>query len=702
MKRILTVLGLLCCWAAHAHAASPPYNPWPGACRTGDPLSAVGCQAQAVAPVPTDILLCWQPGQSYATRACQISQILSGGLPASFGALTVASLTASQIGAGPFASMASLTRTESNTTASYSAGLLSDNYTVNWGGDNLKLLGTNLSLTTTINGNSTDGTGPDGDFYVYQFYLNENALRNLNSTPDLSQDTNVSSFVHQSLPTNGVPAGRRMRDTWNWYSTYIGANVSGSSVGGDVVQAEMDTGINGLDDIGGRPLFQINVYAQTPIGSGGYVGSYAEGFQVESNDPNIWAHDQVSLGGGFSHAGIDLFYLSSNVANVTSATPGSPARSVTVDNILPVESGGNSGGPDFPPVSTAAQITTAAASATASTTIVVSNASYIVYPYFFYDLTGGTVTDGTRITNVAGNTITLSNPVTISAGDQLLFSPGRKAVTINGNNYLVAGVTLSGAGSTAGTVYFTANILAADAAHAAVIYPNNHSIWLCSGSATAPWCDIAFNAAGTASLRSDGSAGEMFTGALTVPQLNLGAADGSTGSIRYNSPYVEIGAKQLEVDGGIYTPNTLVVGGSATFAGIDDVTGPANFTGTVAITQPMGATLTVPALGFTGSGGAYLLYTAPYIELTGKLLEVDAGIYTPSALIVGDTATFAKPISLTATYTVATLPTCSGVTNVQTLTAVTDAYSPTWNNTLTGGGSSRVLAFCNGVNWIAH
>lgn len=51
--------------------------------------------------------------------------------------------------------------------------------------------------------------------------------------------------------------------------------------------------------------------------------------------------------------------------------------------------------------------------------------------------------------------------------------------------------------------------------------------------------------------------------------------------------------------------------------------------------------------------------------------------------------------------TVATLPTCnSGEAGV--MMAVSDAASPSYNGTLTGGGSSEIPVFCNGSAWTSH
>jgi hypothetical protein len=51
-------------------------------------------------------------------------------------------------------------------------------------------------------------------------------------------------------------------------------------------------------------------------------------------------------------------------------------------------------------------------------------------------------------------------------------------------------------------------------------------------------------------------------------------------------------------------------------------------------------------------------------------------------------------------YTVATLPTCLGTS--AHMAAVSDATSPTYGGSLTGGGSAQIPVFCNGTIWSAH
>jgi hypothetical protein len=54
-----------------------------------------------------------------------------------------------------------------------------------------------------------------------------------------------------------------------------------------------------------------------------------------------------------------------------------------------------------------------------------------------------------------------------------------------------------------------------------------------------------------------------------------------------------------------------------------------------------------------------------------------------------------------AAYTVASLPTCNSERK-NALMAVTDAMTPVYNGSLTGGGSINIPVFCNGAAWTAH
>jgi hypothetical protein len=81
---------------------------------------------------------------------------------------------------------------------------------------------------------------------------------------------------------------------------------------------------------------------------------------------------------------------------------------------------------------------------------------------------------------------------------------------------------------------------------------------------------------------------------------------------------------------------------------------------------------------------------------------IGSGSGIPTITIGNSTASIAMegPVLLTP-KTVATLPACaSGLKGA--LVEVTDATSPTYNGTLTGGGSVAIPVFCNGTAWTAH
>jgi hypothetical protein len=102
-------------------------------------------------------------------------------------------------------------------------------------------------------------------------------------------------------------------------------------------------------------------------------------------------------------------------------------------------------------------------------------------------------------------------------------------------------------------------------------------------------------------------------------------------------------------------------------------------------------------LYYTGSVLVINQSGIPLITETGSGANLGVSI-TPTGT---GTTTIGNMIPQFASTTVGALPGCNGSTEYQEY-AVTDASSPTWNATLTGGSTSVVLAFCNGTNWTAH
>jgi hypothetical protein len=77
------------------------------------------------------------------------------------------------------------------------------------------------------------------------------------------------------------------------------------------------------------------------------------------------------------------------------------------------------------------------------------------------------------------------------------------------------------------------------------------------------------------------------------------------------------------------------------------------------------------------------------LATTGTGAVFTAAIFNPQAGV------------LLPTTTVSSLPTC-GTSQKGLMYAVSDATTPTYNNTLTGGGAVSVPVYCNGTAWTSH
>ena len=73
---------------------------------------------------------------------------------------------------------------------------------------------------------------------------------------------------------------------------------------------------------------------------------------------------------------------------------------------------------------------------------------------------------------------------------------------------------------------------------------------------------------------------------------------------------------------------------------------------------------------------------------------------SPGFTVDGSGNATAKAVQLSA-FTVATLPTCAAGT-AGALTFVIDANAPAYNAPISGGGTTKTLALCNGSVWTAH
>lgn len=88
---------------------------------------------------------------------------------------------------------------------------------------------------------------------------------------------------------------------------------------------------------------------------------------------------------------------------------------------------------------------------------------------------------------------------------------------------------------------------------------------------------------------------------------------------------------------------------------------------------------------------------ATALGLFATKVDTSGGVATNTTLIG---ALFGSPAILQS-YVVSGLPACSGA-NKGAWADVTDALTPAWNTTVTGGSTTCVPVFCNGSTWTAH
>lgn len=104
--------------------------------------------------------------------------------------------------------------------------------------------------------------------------------------------------------------------------------------------------------------------------------------------------------------------------------------------------------------------------------------------------------------------------------------------------------------------------------------------------------------------------------------------------------------------------------------------------------------------GLGASGGYGVQGTnAGFTNVTGTTFS--SNVSGPQSTIAGY-ASFSNSPGIALSYTVSTLPACNSLSQFYPPVWVTDALSPTYNATLTGGGTVKTLAGCNGVSWTAH
>ena len=115
--------------------------------------------------------------------------------------------------------------------------------------------------------------------------------------------------------------------------------------------------------------------------------------------------------------------------------------------------------------------------------------------------------------------------------------------------------------------------------------------------------------------------------------------------------------------------------------------------------------VTAPGSNAWSGGNGFTSYTWGAQITSGSALAPYVKTGTASATLPAGTpaiAVNASGVNLgPGTTTVGALPSCNAAAAGQEY-LVSDASSPTWGATLSGGGSTQVLALCNGSSWTAH
>ena len=487
--------------------------------QTTSPIS--GLPAASVANL-TDLIPCVQLGSPNVTRKCTSQQVVSLGsslfLSLTGGTLSgplVANggISGSQTGSGSLLGPGfSFTRAVPAYPSGSDGNLINLSVSLNWAGGASAV--TENAFNVTVNDGGIGGVAPNAFVFGGAVTVDTSTAAPLGT--ELEGVEVWHSTCIKTEPVGGVPVGSRQRNCEPLWLLSLGPNNQFSSTSGVELLQEGDINSNGVDDGNNRLSTELLYGTQTAVGSGGWPVNFHAGIYMAGQfgrDPQYtWLDDAVFNSTNFAHAALDLTQAASAAPTITSATPGSPVNSVTVDNGMPL--GGSDtnflGSPGFD--NTWGHITTASSTITSATIPVASTANLQLNSLAYDITTPANIPSGARILSIGTGTVTLSASASVTSGDTLLFSKGTKRVLLGSNNYSVAGVVLAGAGSPVATVYFTSNVSTSDAANGNKLYPNNHEIWLCPGSATAPWCDIAFDAAGLVTLRSDGQGGVQITG----------------------------------------------------------------------------------------------------------------------------------------------------------------------------------------------
>jgi len=214
---------------------------------------------------------------------------------------------------------------------------------------------------------------------------------------------------------------------------------------------------------------------------------------------------------------------------------------------------------------------------------------------------------------------------------------------------------------------------------------------------------------GTMSFTGTSTSNAFFGTAQTTGQMQIGGT-GQTGLIRLGQ---STASQPIQIGSGVTTTATTASGTASSISSTTLTVG-GTVTGTFSIGMTLSGTNVLPGTYITaGSGTSWTVnqtQTVTSTTITGTTQKsIDIGINGASgsitAITLGSATTGAtSTITVNGTlrlkgYTVSTLP-AAGIAG--RIAYVTDATAPSYNDTLTGGGTTTIPVFDNGTAWTAH
>lgn len=189
-----------------------------------------------------------------------------------------------------------------------------------------------VGMTLTVTG--ANGVGPAGNMWALYGSIGVNALRSTAATSTGSKHAAVTGQVTKSVPSGGVPSGRRMADGTGFYAPVSDSTCLPSSQAGGLMGVHAALSFNGLDDADLRYGTRIYYGELTPVSSGGKPAEITRALSVMPSTTTAYAKVLCELGGFFGVSAVDLRRANAQQSVVTSATPASAVTSLSVDKAL--------------------------------------------------------------------------------------------------------------------------------------------------------------------------------------------------------------------------------------------------------------------------------------------------------------------------------------------------------------------------------